>query len=119
MIFKFDIVLFVVATIVLGGTANAARKECPETVAMSKFDAAAFTGRWFDITRTKTLVDGLRGSCASVNFTVNSKQNITVSLSSKVAGRIISTQHYVLMNSNGILDWNFSIGPCEKICFCV
>lgn len=111
---KRGILLFVAAAFVLQGAANDTRKTCPMVDAMANFNAAEFTGRWFEIKRTKTLVDALRGICSSVNFTVNSKQNITVSLSTKVGGRIVNTQNYALMSSSGVLDWTFNIGNCGQ-----
>lgn len=116
MIFKRQVLLLVVAFIILA-LANAARNECPKVAVMANFSAASFSGRWYDIKRTKTPIDAFRGSCASVNFTVNSKQNITISMSTKISGRVVNTQNAVLMNSNGVLDWNFNVGPGEKTIF--
>lgn len=108
---KLGIFLSVVISAIILSSVNSEVFQCPPVAPMQNFKASLFAGRWYEIKRYKTAVDAFGGSCSSVNFTVNSSNNLTVALSTYIGNRFINTTNCAAMKSNGVLDWKFSFGP--------
>lgn len=110
---KLGLLLSVVVSTIILSSVNLADAQCPTVVPMQNFNASLFTGRWYEIKRFRTALDAFGGSCSSVNFTVNSSNNITVALSTYISSRLFNTTNCAAMKSNGVLDWKFSFGPSK------
>lgn len=82
---------------------------CPALKPVSNFNATAFAGRWYEIKRFKTVVNGLGGTCASFNFTHNSANNISFGLNYYFFNQLITTRDRVMAITNGTFSWNFTI----------
>lgn len=87
MSIKIEIFLSVVVFIILQGQVDQTSAACPTLTPMTSFNASLFAGRWYEVKRYKTVVDAFAGSCASINFTVNSSNNVTIALNTFIKNR--------------------------------
>lgn len=109
MSFLRGIVLHLVIFVTFQGLVDLTAADCPSLDPVKNFNASAFAGRWYEVKRYRTLVDALGGSCASLNLTVNSSNNITIALNTLIKDRVVSTRNCAVMRSNGVFDWKFTL----------
>lgn len=93
----------------------AAEKQCPTLEPVSNFNSSSFFGRWYEIKRSKSMLDKYVESCTSIEFTTISDDNITMDLTSVVGQKAVTIKGSVTIVTNGSFDFKFSVKGCKFV----